>query len=83
MSVQGLITLWLRGFVNPDDGVGTLPVGSPPEAELCAAWTRHPRPAHGALEPLHCFLFLLPSPCIISAISGSVSHGALCLIGAC
>lgn len=62
MSVQGLIALWLRGFVNPDAGVGTLPVGSPPEAELCAAWTRHPRPAHGALKPLHCILFL-PSSC--------------------
>lgn len=34
-----------------------LQVGSPPEAELCATWTRHPRPAHGALEPLGCFLF--------------------------
>ena len=61
MSVQGLIALWLRGFVNPDAGVGTLLVGSPPEAELCAAWTRRPRAPHGALEPSHCFLVLLPS----------------------
>lgn len=61
VSVQGLITLWLSGFVNPDTGVLTLPVGSPTEAELCAAWTRHPRPAHVVLEPLGCFLFPLPS----------------------
>lgn len=61
VSVQGLITLWLSGFVNPDTGVLTPPVGSPTEAELCAAWTRHPRPAHVVLEPLGFFLSPLPS----------------------
>ena len=72
VSVQGLITLWLSSFVNPDTGVLTLPVGSPMEAELCAAWTRHPRPAHIALEPLGCFLFPLPSRLLFQEASLTV-----------